>query len=436
MNIKLLKQKDFSLLIMGKLVSLVGTNMQNFALSLYVLKITGSATKFASVLAVTLIPELILGPVAGVFADWFDRKKIIVYLDMLSGIIVGIFAVIFKINGGLSLGYIYILVILLSMASLLLQPAVNTVIPSIIKKDELVDANSIVTVIMRLGNLLAPAIAGVLFGFYGLLVILIVNSISFIVSSISEMFINIPKSNKKPEKINVKAFFGDFSEGISFIKNKEIMLSIMILCLLINLAADATFSVGLTYVCKEIFKITDYQYGFFESILVVPMIMSPFICSMVSKKIKLGKQLFLGYIIASILIGIIAVIASPFYTNLFTGNFIPYISLIIITSLCILISGVANIAMFTIIQKETPLSLMGRVMTVMTTGGMATIPLGKMIFGLLLDNIEAWMCIGLSAVLLFMVIIILRKKLSFDEKCDDDEEKLETLQDIDLSHES
>ena len=58
----------------GKITSLVGSNMQSFALSLFVLNTTGSATKFASILAVALIPQLILGPFAGVIVDWFYKK--------------------------------------------------------------------------------------------------------------------------------------------------------------------------------------------------------------------------------------------------------------------------------------------------------------------------------------------------------------------------
>jgi len=62
---------------MRKLVSILGSNIQSFALSLYVLRITGSATKFASVLGIAIIPRLILSPIAGVIADWFDRKKLL-----------------------------------------------------------------------------------------------------------------------------------------------------------------------------------------------------------------------------------------------------------------------------------------------------------------------------------------------------------------------
>lgn len=76
MNLKPIKRKDFSLLILGKLVSLLGSNMQQFALSLYVLALTGSATIFASMLSISILPRIILSPIAGVFGDWFDRKKL------------------------------------------------------------------------------------------------------------------------------------------------------------------------------------------------------------------------------------------------------------------------------------------------------------------------------------------------------------------------
>lgn len=75
MKFNLLKEKNFSLLMFGKITSLIGSNMQSFALSLFVLSTTGSATKFASILAIALIPQLLLGPFAGVIVDWFYRKK-------------------------------------------------------------------------------------------------------------------------------------------------------------------------------------------------------------------------------------------------------------------------------------------------------------------------------------------------------------------------
>ncbi|MGH4124734.1 MAG: MFS transporter [Clostridium sp.] len=416
MKFKILKQKSFSLLMIGKLVSLIGSEMQGFALSLYVLKITGSAAKFASVLAITIIPKLILGPIAGVLVDWFDRKKIIVYLDMLTGILIGIYAMLFMINGSLSMGSIYVLSILLSFISLLFQPAISTIIPSIIKKEDLIDANGINSLIMSVGSLIAPAVAGVLFGIYGMLVILIINSISFILSSISEMFIHVPKSNKKPEKVNVHVFFNDFSEGIRFIKSKKIMVTIISFACILNFAFAPIGSIGLAFISKKILKVTDYQYGALEGILVTSMIIAPFIMSKVSKKFTIGKIFFLDIFITSILSAIMAVIPSSFYLNLFNSNLIPYISLIIITFMIGLIISIGNIALSTMFQQEVPLEIMGRVGTVMSSLSMAAMPLGLMLFGFLFDKIDAWICVAITSLIFFLVGIISKKILCGDDK--------------------
>lgn len=426
MNFKPLKQKDFALLMFGKLVSLIGTQMQNFALSLYVLKITGSATKFASVLAVTILPSIILGPIAGVLADWFDRKKIIVYLDMIRGIIIGIYAVIFVIKGELTLGSIYGLVIIMSISSLLFQPAIGTVIPSIVEKDDLMEANGVNSLIMNIGNLISPVIAGILFGIYGLSIILIINSISFILSSLSELLIKIPKVNKKPEKINMKAFINDFNEGITFIKSKKILISIIYLALIINFVISPLFSVGLTYISKEILEVTDSQYGIMEAVLVIAMMISPFIVSTISKKMKLGKLIFMNILICSFLTLIFAIIPSFIFMSKFESNLIPYISMIVIIFAIILILGIVNIGIATMFQKEVPLEMMGRTMTVMNSVCMAAMPLGQLLLGVSFDKIQPWIVISICSIFIFITIMTFRKNLIDSDNIDNVDNVKET----------
>lgn len=411
MKVNLLKEKNFGLLMCGKLVSLIGTQMQSFALSLYVFKITGSAAKFATMLMVTIIPQVILGPIAGVFADWLDRKKIIVYLDMVNGILIGIYAIMFYINGGLSLPSIYILAILLSLISMLFQPAIGTVIPSIVKKEDLVDANSINSLIMNIGNLLSPMIAGALFGIYGLFIILVVNSISFILSSISEMFIDIPKVNKRPEEISFKSFNKDFTEGISFIKNSKILFSIISIAVLVNFAGVPLGSIGLIYISKNVLNISDIQYGMLEAFAASAMIVSPFLCSFIGKKFKFNKVLFGGLLSTGFVVALIAIIPYKPYLNLFNNNLVPYITLIVMEFVLVMISAVVNMSLSIMFQQTVPLDMMGRVGTVMNTGCMVSMPMAQLIFGLLYDKISTSVCVLLSAVIIIITMLAFKKSL-------------------------
>ncbi len=265
MNLSLFRKKNFLFLITGKFVSLIGSEMQNFALSLYVLKITGSATKFASVLAITLVPQIVFGNIAGVIADWFDKKKLLMMLDLLSAAIVAIYAVIFKINGVLTLTQIYILSVLLSTISSMFNPTITAVIPSIAEDYELADVNGINTMFMNIANLISPIIAGILLEVFNIFIILTINAISFLLSFMCESMLEIQKTNDDPGKINLISFLNDFLTGIDFIKSKRLILNILIIGIIINFTSNPILSVGLTYISKQILKITDYQYGILQS---------------------------------------------------------------------------------------------------------------------------------------------------------------------------
>jgi len=330
--------------------------------------------------------------------------------------------------GYLSILSIYILVILLSLISSLYQPAIGTIIPTVVPKDNLVDANGINSLVQTIGNLIAPLMAGILFGTSGLLVILFINSVSFFFSALSVIFIRITKSNKMPKEINFKAFSNDFKEGIKFIKERPLILYIIILASVLNFVFSPLFSTGITFICKKLFEISDFQYGFMQMILFSSMLISPFITSKLTQKFSLAKLLFLNFFICSILIGIMAIIPSPLFLGLFNSNLIPYISITIICFFITLFITIANIALNSMFQKVVPLPMMGRVGTVMGTCCTCIMPLGLIFFGVLFDTISAWICVLICFFILLSAILIFRKSLlSFDDTHD-----LKTCEEFDL----
>jgi len=416
MNLKLIKQKDFSLLILGKLVSLVGSNMQQFALSLYVLAITGSATIFASMLSISIIPRLLLSPAAGVFGDWFDRKKTIVSLDFLNAVIIGAFAVIYSINDNLSVAAIYVLVILLEITEIFFHSAMSAVLPSLVKKEELLEANSFDSLVMNIGNVLSPVIAAALYGTYGMKIILIVNSVSFALSAISEIFINIPKSHKKPGKIDIKSFMNDLTEGINIIKSNRLISAMIGLGTMINFSISPLFSIGLIYIIKEVLKVNDMQFGVFEMVLSASMLLAPVLCGSIVKKIKIGRLTYLSFAITAILILIMSVFPSGYMLKTFNTNVVSYIGLLIISFIIGLIVTVINIAIGTLFNQVVPLDLMGRASTVFNLAVTVFIPVGQMIFGFLYDIIIPELVVIISGIILMLVTVIYKKTLlNYDE---------------------
>jgi MFS family permease len=407
----ILKQKNFTLLASAKFISLFGTQMQNFALCLYVLKVTGSATKFASVLAVALIPQIILGPFAGVFVDWVDKKKALIILDFLAGVVVCLFAFYLKMHGSLSIGLIYLLVIILAVNSIFFIPAMSVTVPSIVKREDLIKANSIMSLVTSICILISPVIAGILFSFYGLFIILIINFLSFIVASLIDSFINIPLISKELVKFNVKNLFEDFNEGFKFIKSRKIMVVLMLVALFSNIIVDSIITVGVPYISKQVLLISDFQYGMLQSIALSSLIFGPIICGTLCKKFPLMKVLYMALTIVAISIGSMVVIFSNEFLKMFKGTLAPYIGIIIILFIINLMILICSIILRTVLQHLTPINILGRVGALLESISMIAMPLGVLVYGILFDKVSVSVCTGISVILIVALLIIIKPVL-------------------------
>ena len=411
MNTKVLKNKNFLLLMLGKAVSMLGSNMQQFALSLYVLAVTGSATIFASMMSISILPRLILSPVAGVFGDWFDRKKSIVALDFISGLLICAYALYYSISGELSLVSIYVLVILLEVTEVFFSSAMAAAVPSIVEKDELFQANSVKSVITSFCSIAAPILASLLCGLVGLHIILVICGISFILSALSELTIEIPATHKKPKKINIAAFKTDLVEGIKIIKDHKMIMNIIGIGMIINFCLSPLFSVGLIFIIREILKGSELQYGLFSTILALAMFIAPITLGHIAQKMKVGKLLVYVFALTAALIGLLASASSNLFIGLFTTNTVPFIVITFISFLIGMIVTLINITVGTLFGTVVPKEFMGRTGAVLNLGLTVAMPLGQMISGIGLDLLPASYIVASTAGIMFLAILIYRKPL-------------------------
>ncbi len=411
MNLKILRKRNISLLLAGQLVSLIGSNMQSFALSLYVLYITGSATKFAMVNALSFAVNIILGLFAGVIADWFDRKKIVVGLDFLSAIVTGVFAVLYYINGELSMLHVYILTTLLSAISAFFSPAIASIIPSVAEKDELVAVNSFSSMIRSFGSIISGVLAGFLMGILGIYIILIINSVSFFLSAISEMFIRVPNNEDKTKEKTTVTFINDFKEGVAFVKGKKLLYTIILVALFINFAGAPTF-LGLTYFSKQVLGVRDYEVGMINGAFIIATSIAAVLVPYVNKRLTLGKITFY-FVMASSFCGLLfSVVTSQFYVGIFDGYLVPFVSILIICMLLGACTTFINIGISSLLQQVTPLEMMGRVSTIFGLCA-AFVPIGQVVFGFMYDAISVPLTLLISSALNIIIIMLFRKTLVY-----------------------
>mgnify|MGYP004442707085 FL=1 len=190
-----MRNKNFIIIVIGQIISLFGNAIQRFSMSLYLLEFTGSAATFANILAISTIPYILFAPIAGMLSDNINRKKIMVYLDFFCSILIGGYAFILLQGRDHEL-IVAAVMFILSICYTLYGPAVTSSIPQVVESDKLTAANGIINQVSSIVNFVGPIFAGVLYGLVGIKVIVIINAISFFLSAVMELFLEIPDVKK------------------------------------------------------------------------------------------------------------------------------------------------------------------------------------------------------------------------------------------------
>lgn len=314
--------------MIGTFISYLGTEMQNFVMSLYVLTETGSSVLFSIIIACNFLPHVLFGGIAGVIADRFDKKMIIVLADILSGVTTLIFFVLiflFEFNFIL----IAFTVFLLSVINTFFTPAVRSTMPLIVEKTDLVKANSIDGIVVSAGRLLAPMLAGVLISFVDVSVILLINGCSFLISAFSENYMTIVSELDKTTKHHIKTMKEDLKEGILYVKETKLLKTVIVISGCMNLFIMPIFAISIPYVIKVVLNYSDKQFALSETILMIGVMVGMYLLNILNKKIKLEQIFKMGIyslfaVIASIGLLLLLDIRNTMfiYTSLLLLNFL------------------------------------------------------------------------------------------------------------------
>ena len=153
--------KNFLLLWSGELISAIGSGLTAFGLGVYVFEQTGKASAVALVTLLAFMPSLLLSPLAGVLADRYDRRLLMVLGDSLSAVGIG-FILICMLRGEAQLWQIYVGITISSIFSSLLAPAYKATVTDLLTKEQYTKASGLVQVAGSSKFLISPVIAGLL----------------------------------------------------------------------------------------------------------------------------------------------------------------------------------------------------------------------------------------------------------------------------------
>lgn len=368
----LINNKDFLFLWLGHSISIFGDSVYSIAVMWYVMLVTGSTVQMGISLIFSQVPIVLLSPIAGVIADRFNRKKILIICDIISGILIGV-VFILSLSGLLKIWIIYAISFLIASIGAFFSPSINAVIPSIVKKEDLPVANSMNQLTRFSCGIVGPALAGILIAVTGVKILFIINSVSFIISSIFEIFINVPPVSKDKEKTNnnlIKSFIEDLKEGFIYCVNTKVIFFFMIVAGIIVNFLTAPLDIYIPIYSSKILKSNSSAYGLLIAIIAVGGIASSLISPIITKKIKHYYLLTIGVAGEGIFM-----ISFALSKNLITAA----ISLLLLG--CSF--GITNSSLSIIMQTLIPNEIMGRVSSVFGMIAGATVPLGYFIGGII-----------------------------------------------------
>ena len=374
--------KDFTLVVLGQIISLFGNAAIRFALPLYLLNLTGSSALYGTVTACAFLPPILLSPIGGMIADRVNKRNVMVVLDFLTAVLILTFSLLM---GTLSL------VPLLTVTLMLLygiagtyQPSVQASIPALVCPEQTMAANSVINTVSSFSSLTGPVLGGLLYSAWGLKPVLWVCTVCFFLSAVMELFIRIPFQRQNLDGGILHTVKNDFSESIRFLRTEKpvIQKGMFVVCG-INLFLSAMIIVAMPWLITEILDLdaafANRLYGFAQGALAAGGLAGGILSGIFADRLHVRTS---AHILAACALCIFPIGITLLLSD---SGILNYLVLTICCFFIMVCSTIFMLQMMTFIQTETPPHLTGKVISLILTVSMCSQPLGNAMYGVLFE---------------------------------------------------
>jgi DHA3 family macrolide efflux protein-like MFS transporter len=236
--------KTFFIVWIGQVVSILGSGMTGFALGVWIYQQTGSATSFALTLLFNMLPKAMVAPLAGVLADRYDRRQIMIATDLTAGIATLITAGLF-LAGNLSIWHIYLLTAINASASAIQAPAFGAAVTQLVPKAQFGRANGLLPLGEGIGLVIAPVLAGVFIGLFGLASVLLVDMITFLFAVSTLILVHFPDFRQEMQQTTdrKKTWISQLGQAVSYLWTRPGLLGLVLAFTLVNFFVGAAEAV-------------------------------------------------------------------------------------------------------------------------------------------------------------------------------------------------
>lgn len=378
--------------ITSQAVSLFGSSIVQMAIVWYVTMQTSSGIWLTILTLSSFLPQMIISPFAGVWADRYNKKKLIILADVLIAVSTLILAIFLQINNlaNTSLIAIVVVSIIRSIGTGIQTPTVNSMIPLLVPEDKLMKFNGVNSSIQSVIQFASPLVAGGILVLGSISNILFIDVITAVIGVSILSFIKIEQ--KSIQKIEEKAStINDIKEGIRFsISDKLIGKLLLIYGIFIFLSVPSSFMSSLI-ITRNFGQ--DYMYlSICETIGFVGMFLGGLLLGTWGGFKNRNKTLTLGMILYSIF-----AIALGLVTQYWM-----FVALIFFISFSI---PIIQTTTMTMLQEKVQTQMQGRIFSLLNAIFSGLMPLGMILFGVLADIVSInYLIIPAGAILLLIGI--------------------------------
>jgi DHA3 family macrolide efflux protein-like MFS transporter len=358
--------RDFLLLWQGQLVSALGDVAYEIALGFWILAVTGSTGLMGTLMAASVLPRVLLSPFAGVLVDRSDRKWLIVLMDVVRGlavVLVGLAA----LAGVVQVWMVFVAGILTGAAAAFFNPAVSSVIPDIVSREGLVQANSFFSMIRAGSGIVGNTLGGILYGLVGAPLLFLINGLSYLFSAATEVFIRVPRIEHARRTMH---FWSDMREGLGFVWSSRGLRFFLMVAGVLNFFAMVGIVLILPLFRQEP-HLGPARYGILMACFTVGMIAGMSVMAAVKVPVQRRLPLFaLGTVLFILAVALLPVwLYFPLMLALVAvGGFF---------------NAIVNVLIQSVVQLAVPRELRGKVMGLLEALSGGLTPLGMAVGGLL-----------------------------------------------------
>jgi MFS family permease len=303
----LLINRNFALLWVGDVISALGDYSFSITLTIWVAVVLAKGQPWAplaitGVVLTSSIPMMVIGPIAGVYVDRWDKRKTMMAVDLIQALLVGILVLTTFFPGGSlplgwQLGAIYTISFLLVATDQFFNQAGNTLIRDIVPAPDLPRAIGRVLAMVSIGTIVGPAIGAPMFVVFGPRWTLLINACSFLVSFALLLAIRPPHteapSNPSSEK---KRFYPEFAFGLRFLFSSRILRAMLVATVIYTVGTSAVSALNIFFITGNLHT-PSALYGFAAAALGIGSLVGSIVGSTFVKRLGL-ERVFWGSLLA------------------------------------------------------------------------------------------------------------------------------------------